>query len=98
MNIEDNLTLNAEKPAVLPIGKSEHLNLMAIGLLRDQVLKKHKTNVPATLVVLKGGIDFILNETKIPLVVHDVFKIPVDREHEVIGTGRENIFILLKEK
>ncbi|MBT8235267.1 MAG: hypothetical protein KJO04_03665 [Bacteroidia bacterium] len=98
MNIEESLIFNTEKPAVLSIKKSEDLNLMAIGLLRDQVLKKHKTNVPATLLVLKGGIDFLISDTEIPLVVHDVFQIPVNKEHEVRGTESENIFILLKEK
>lgn len=98
MNIEDSLTLNEDKPAVLSIQKSDHLNLMAIGLVRDQLLKKHKTSVPTTLVVLKGGILFELGNTKIPLATHDVFQVPVNKEHEVMGTESENIFILLKEK
>ena len=98
MNIEDSLRLNEDKPAVLNIRKSDSLNLMAIGLGKDQLLKKHKTTVPTTLLVLKGEILFVLDEAKIHLAVHDVFNVPVDKEHEVLGIESENIFILLKEK
>ena len=97
MNIEDHLKFKDGKPAVLTVRKTDQLTLLAIGLMKDQVLKKHKTAVPATLIVVKGAILFGLGGKKIPLTAHDVFQIPVNEIHHVKGMDSKNIFILLKE-
>ena len=59
-------------------------------------MKKHTTDEPTFLVVLKGKIRFLINNEEILLNTFDTYDIPVDIEHEVIGVEDENIFILTK--
>lgn len=96
MNITRDLHLEREKPAILTILKEEHAKAFAVGLLKDQVLAKHKTAIPAMLIVLEGRITFKMKSQVMLLNKHDVFSIPVDVEHEVIGIEEKNSFIILK--
>lgn len=97
MNLFKDLELNTEKPAVLIIKKTEKSQMMAIGLGKGAILKKHKTGVSTNLVVVKGSIDFMINGETLILQAGDVYEIPVDVEHEVVGLEQENIFIVTKE-
>lgn len=97
MNIAEEIKFNPDKPAVVPIKKTEKVTIFAIGLVKDQILPKHKTPIPALLVVLKGEILFCINSDKIKLKELDAYQIPVDEEHEVIGVGNETIFLITKE-
>lgn len=97
MNIEKTIGFKPENPAILQIIKSKQMHYFAVGLLKGQTLKAHKTAVPAMLTVLKGSIDFRLNETITKLRYLDTFAIPSDIMHEVTGLEDENIFSLVKE-
>lgn len=98
MNILENLNLSDAKPATFSIRKSDRIHYLAIGLLEGQLLKKHKANLPTTLTVIKGGIQFFINEEVLTLKEHDTFEIPVAVEHEVKGLEEENVFTLIQEK
>jgi quercetin dioxygenase-like cupin family protein len=97
MIITDALQLNNEKPAVLQIKNSEKSQVIAIGLKKDQVLKKHVTTIPALLVVLKGSVSFEMEGSTIQLPLLSTFDIPVNVPHEVTGL-EESIFLVIKEK
>ena len=97
MNIFNELELNTENPAVLSIKKTEKSQMIAIGLGKGAILKKHKTGVSTNLVVIKGAIEFHINDEKLNFNAGDVHEIPVEMEHEVVGLEQENIFILTKE-
>jgi quercetin dioxygenase-like cupin family protein len=97
MNIFENLIFNEDKPSVLSIRKSDKANLFTVGLKEKQVLAKHITTVPATLVLLRGKVDFNINNETVILREGDIYEIPVNTEHEVIGRDIENIFLILKE-
>lgn len=98
MNIAEALQFNTEKPTTHSVLKTDKLNIIAVGLIKKQILKKHKTSIPTLLCVLKGSISFhINNEVKI-LNAFDIFQIPVNTEHEVEGLTEENIFTLTQEK
>lgn len=98
MNILNNLHFSAEKPAVWAIHKSEKVNVIAIGLEQDQVLKKHITHFPTLLTVAHGSITFVIENQEIELHQWDIYHIPVDVPHEVIGLKERNIFTLTQEK
>ena len=91
------LTFNEDRPSVLSLKKTENTNLFSVGLLEKQVLAKHITTVPATLVMMRGKINFNINNESIVLRMGDVFEIPVNVEHEVVGRDIENIFLIVKE-
>lgn len=97
MNIYKELELNTDKPAVLSIKKTDKSQMIAIGLGNGAVMKKHKTAVSTNLVVIKGSIKFLINDENLEFSTGEVYEIPVDIEHEVIGLESENIFIITKE-
>ena len=97
MNIFENCELNNEKPAVLKIKDTAKSNTIAIGLKKDQVLKKHVTPFPALLFVISGSIAFDMEGTTTELNYGDTFEIPVNVPHEVTGL-EESIFVVVKEK
>ncbi|KPM46911.1 hypothetical protein [Jiulongibacter sediminis] len=92
------IQFDSEKPSVNIIEKTDKSNYLAIGLLNKQVLTKHKTSFKTILTVLKGKILFKIGLKKIELKSLQVFEIPINEEHEVIGLDSENIFILFQEK
>jgi quercetin dioxygenase-like cupin family protein len=98
MNIAKEITFNTEKPFVLPIRKTETVHIFAMGLLKEQIFAKHKTQIPALLVVLRGSILFRINSEEIRLTALDTYQIPIDTEHDVTGLDEENIFLITKEK
>jgi quercetin dioxygenase-like cupin family protein len=97
MTITDALQMTDEKPAVLQVKNTDKSNVIAIGLKKDQVLKKHISPIPALLVVLKGVIAFEMEGSKTELKEFSTFEIPVNVPHEVTGIT-ESIFMVIKEK
>ncbi|REG83121.1 cupin domain-containing protein [Algoriphagus antarcticus] len=98
MNILENLAFTEERPSVCPIQRTDKTNYFAIGLLHDQILKKHTANVPSLLTVLKGEVEFFINGETLHLKEFDTFEIPVMVEHEVKGVQEKNIFTIVQEK
>lgn len=97
MNILDKIEFSSEKANVCPIRKSEKLKYFAVALGKGGVLKKHTAPVPATLVVLKGEINFVIQGETINMKQFDIYEIPVNVEHEVIGVSDENLFSVAQE-
>ena len=89
---------NSEKPHFNILRDSEKVKQVAVSLGKNGVFKKHKTSTPASLVVLKGEIKFIINEQEIILKPNDYYDIPVDVEHELVGLSKENLFVVTKQK
>ncbi|WP_425639884.1 hypothetical protein ACPUEN_09055 [Algoriphagus yeomjeoni] len=98
MNILENLAFGNERPSVFPIQRTDKTNYFAIGLLQDQILKKHTANVPSLLTVIKGEIEFFINGENFLLKELDTYDIPVMVEHEVKGVTEKNIFTIVQEK
>lgn len=98
MNILENLAFGSERPSVCPIQRDDKTNYFAIGLLKDQLLKKHTANVPSLLTVLEGEIEFSINGRVFTLKKFDTYDIPVLVEHEVKGLSEKNIFTIIQEK
>lgn len=96
MNISKDLHFEREKPAMITLLKGEHTKAFVVGLLKDQVLTKHKTMVPALLLVIDGTITFKMKSQVMLLNKYDVYSIPLDVEHEVIGIEEKNSFIIIK--
>lgn len=97
MNIFEKTDFAGDKPSVVSIKKSEKTNLFTVGLSEKQVLAKHITTVPATLVMMRGKVDFNISGETVVLREGDTYEIPVNVEHEVIGRDIENVFLIVKE-
>ena len=98
MNIAEALNFSTEKPTTYSVLKTDKLNIIAVGLIKNQLLRKHKALIPTFLTVLKGSISFHINNEVKTLRAFDTFQIPVNTEHEVEGISEENIFTLTQEK
>ncbi|MGE5521914.1 MAG: hypothetical protein ACM3VS_18470 [Candidatus Dadabacteria bacterium] len=97
MVITDEIKLNDEKPAVVQIKNTDKSNVIAIGLKKDQVLKKHISPIPALLVVIKGSVLFEIEGNKTTFSTFSTYEIPVNVPHEVTGL-EESVFLVIKEK
>ena len=95
MNILENIEFSTEKANVFHLRKNDKIKY-AVALGKDAVLKKHTTAFPATLLVLKGEIDFVFDDRQILLKQFDTFEIPVDVVHEVVGVSDENLFTVIQ--
>ncbi len=98
MNIAKEIKFSGEKPFVLAIRNTENTNVFAIGLIKNQVLPKHKSQLPTLLIVLQGTILFRINSEEMRLTALDTYEIPIDTEHDVTGLDEENIFMITKGK
>ena len=96
MNIINELLFKTDKPGILSILKNETRHVVAVGLLKDQALAKHKTAIPALLIVQEGSVEFHMNGLVSTLNRLDTFIIPIEVEYEVIGKEEKNIFLIIK--
>ncbi|MDN3605971.1 cupin domain-containing protein [Kaistella yonginensis] len=96
-NIVENIEFSTEKANVFSIKKSDNLKYFAVALGKGGILKKHTAPVPATLVVLKGEINFLIENQEIRMKQFDVYEIPVNVAHEVVGLAEENLFSVAQE-
>ena len=97
MNILENIPFNNDKPAVHVIRKTDTIKYIAVGLLKDQLLPEHKTGFPTILTVLKGSIEFSIEDEKHVFNEFDTYQIPVNVMHHVRGLEAKNAFTLLLE-
>lgn len=97
MNILENISYSTDKANVCIIRKNDRLKYFAVALGNGAVMKKHKTSVPATLVVVRGEINFIFESREIILRELNTFEIPVEEVHEVVGILDENLFLVTQE-
>lgn len=96
-NFLNQLVFNKEKPSTFVIKKTDKVQQIAVGLGEGTLLKKHITPVPTNFTMVKGEVIFKINNEDYHFAEGDVYEIPVNVEHEVIGRGKENVFILTKE-
>lgn len=97
-NILNELSFSKEEIAKSVLHRSEKINVLAIGLTKNQVLAKHKTKIPTTLITIHGSVEFKMDGESTIIRTHDTFQIPVEIEHEVRGLDEKNAFILIQEK
>lgn len=97
MNLEKNLHHHSGNPSTALIHQTDNVKVISIGLKKGVELKEHHTPVPAFLTVVKGSIDFYIDDEVHRLNYLDTFTIPVGDLHHVIGVGEENVFMLILE-
>ena len=97
MNIFEKTDFAGDKPPVLSIKKTDKVNIFTVGLPEKLVLAEYITTIPATFVLLRGKVDFNISGETVVLRDGDVYEIPVNVEHEVVGRDIENVFLIVKE-
>lgn len=97
VNLADELTFRNDRQTTYFVKDGKSIRQVAVALGEGAILKKHSTDVPATLIMVKGEVRFLINGEEIILKDLDTYQIPVEVEHEVIGVQKENIFIITKQ-
>ena len=97
MNLADELTFRNDRQTTYFVKDGKSIRQVAVALGEGAILKKHTTDVPATFIMVKGEVRFLINGEEIILKDLDTYQIPVEVEHEVIGVQKENIFIITKQ-
>lgn len=97
MNILENIEFSAEKANIFKIKNSPKSRQFVVALGEGAVMKKHQTPVPATLIVLKGEINFLIEGQELRFGEADVYEIPVNVQHEVVGIQEKNLFLIVQE-
>lgn len=96
VNLADKLQFRNDKQTTYFVKDGKSVRQVAVALGEGAVLKKHTTDVPATLIMVKGTVRFIIYGQEVVLKDLDTYQIPAAVEHEVIGVEKENVFIITK--
>ena len=85
----------AENPVAQVIQKNDCGKTMVIAFKKGMVLKEHKTDISARLIVIKGEVIFKINETEEVLKLYDEKIIPINELHSVVA-NEESLCLLFK--
>lgn len=86
----------ASKPLVKRFEQEEGSHVLAIGLNKEVLLKEHKSDIPARIVVIKGAITYIAGGKKTDLDIFDEYVIPIGEYHSV-EPREDSIFLVIKK-
>ena len=86
----------ATKPLVRKFEQENGSHVLAIGLKANVVLKEHKSDIPARILVIKGAINYVVGGTKTKLELHDEHVIPIGEYHSVEPL-EDSIFLVIKK-
>lgn len=75
----------SKKPIIKVIQKNDCFKVMAIGLNKGGVLKKHKAPNNAKLLIIKGMVNYVSEREKICLESLDEYAIPESELHELVA-------------
>lgn len=85
MKLSELLTSEKAGPVFRPLFKAQNGRLTAIRLLKDEVIKEHKSPVPAMLLVLEGLVVYkeLVDGVEHRLAATEYTEIPPDIMHQV---------------
>lgn len=86
----------ATKPLVKRFEQEEGSHVLAIGLGKNVILKEHKSDIPAKIVMIKGAVTYIAGDERTSLNVFDEHIIPVGEYHS-IEPQEDSIFLVIKK-
>lgn len=85
----------ATKIVVRKFEQEEGSHVLAIGLNKNVVLKEHKSDIPARILVIKGAITYIAGKNRVDLDLYDEHIIPIGEYHSV-EPREDSIFLVIK--
>ena len=96
MNILSKVQYHTDKRSTWFVKDGKNIRQVAVALGEGAMLTKHSTKIPATLIMLKGSVRFVIEGEEVILNEFDTYQIPANIDHEVIGLTKENLFIVTK--
>lgn len=86
----------ATKPVVRKFQQEEGSHVLAIGLNKNVVLKEHKSDIPARILVNKGSVTYIAGDNRTRLDLFDEHVIPIGEYHSV-EPQEDSVFLVIKK-
>jgi len=86
---------SAENPVAQVIQKNDCGKTIVLAFKKGMVLKEHKTDIPARLIVIKGEVVFKINRKEEVLKLYDEKIIPINELHSVFA-NEDSICLLFK--
>jgi len=83
----------AKKPVTALLTSGTNSKLIAIGLAKGVLLKKHKAPGPTKLIVLKGKLEYLSKGNSKIFSEYDEYQIPLEEVHSVVGI-ENSVFLL----
>lgn len=74
---------SSAKPVYKMLRKGENYHVLAIGFNKNMILEKHKSNIPARILVIKGEVVYNHDGGNTTLGLYDEYEIPVEETHWV---------------
>lgn len=84
---------NSRDPVYKMLRKGENSHILAIGFNKGMLLKKHKSDIPARILVIKGEVIYSSDNGSTTLGLYDEYEIPVGEFHWV--TANEDSMMLV---
>jgi len=97
VNILENLNYNEDKVAINVLFETETTKEIRILFKKGQVMKKHQTKFPITVAIVKGAIDFGVEDTIHNLVKGDIVALEGSIPHDLLAI-KESIVRLTLSK
>ena len=85
----------AENPVAIAIQKTATTKVVAIAFKKGMILKEHKTEVPALLLVVKGGVVYREHNLEEQILTFQEKKIPTEVPHSLEAL-EDSLCILFK--
>lgn len=86
---------SSNKPIIKVLKKGTDSKTIVLGLKEGITLKEHKTNIPTTLLVIKGNVVYKEKYREINLESFDSLEIPTDFIHSVYSL-EDSICLLIQ--
>ncbi|HSI69901.1 MAG TPA: hypothetical protein VK941_06700 [Gillisia sp.] len=83
----------SKNPVYKMLRKGENSHILAIGFNKDMLLKKHKSDIPARILVIKGEVVYNSDNVSATLGLYNEYEIPVGESHWV--TANEDSMMLV---
>ena len=85
----------AKKPVVKKLQEGKEGHVLAIGMQAEVILKEHKSDIPAKIVVIKGQIAYNAGDKHTILDLFQEYNIPVGEYHWVQAL-KDSLFLVIK--
>ena len=86
---------SAKKPVVKKLQEGKEGHVLAIGMQAEVVLKEHKSDIPAKIVVIKGQIAYNAGDNQKIISLYEEHDIPVAEYHWVQAL-KDSLFLVIK--
>ncbi len=85
----------AKDPVYKMLWKGESSHTLAIGFKKGMQLHKHKSDIPARIIVIKGEVVYNSENGAVTLGLYNEFQIPI-KEYHWVDANEDSLMLVMK--